>query len=138
VVAELGASAIANLFHGNPMPTLPAERIDPAAAAQADQSANPVIRLVTLPTAPPDKLATPSYPPVYDEEDRPGEVNVKCTITVRGAPTGCTLLREQGGRHFADAVMAWLGSGAVRYRPGIASGRIVPEARHYHVRFEPP
>jgi len=136
-VAALGASVVVHIFGGNPMPSLPPERIDPAQAAQADVASNPLVKLVALPPAHPDALPKPKYPAVYAEQERPGQVRVGCTITTRGTPSACQILDEHGGARFANSVITWLQSGDVRYRPGIDAGRIVPTPREYKVRFVP-
>jgi len=137
VAAALGSAVVAQLFNGNPLPTVPPARIDPQEAAQADRAPNPLVKLVMLPPEPAEKLAKPSYPPVDAEADRPGQVSVKCTITVLGEPAGCVVLDQHGGSRFTRSVMQWLDSGNVRYRPAITAGRIVPEPRRYTVSFVP-
>jgi len=115
----------------------PASRVDPAEAAQLDQAPDAPRRLATLPPARPEKLAAPTYPIVEEAVARPGRVEVGCIITPHGLPDRCHVQRELGGEQFTDAVLAWLKSGAVRYRPHVAHGEPVAEARDYRVRFEP-
>lgn len=136
-VAALGAAVVGRIFGGDAAPSLPPARVDPEAAAQADTATNPLVKLVTLPPARAEQLPKPSYPPAYAELARPGQVSVNCTITLHGTPSGCAVLDERGGQHFADAVINWLQSGEVRYRPGIDAGRFVPAKLRYQVRFQP-
>jgi hypothetical protein len=115
----------------------PAQRVDVAAADAIDDAPDAPVRLAQLPRAAPADLVLPEYPPVADDLQKPGRVNVGCTITVRGKPSDCAVTREVGGRGFADAVLTWLHSGEVRYRPHLEHGRPVPESRLYDVKFVP-
>ncbi len=115
----------------------PAERVDANAAAGIDDAGDAVTRLATLPKAAPEKLAVPAYPEVAAELDRPGRVAVGCTISIRGEPTDCQVRAHAGGTSFVRAVLDWLHSGAVRYKPHFLHGKAVPEARLYKVKFEP-
>jgi hypothetical protein len=114
-----------------------AARVDPGEAAELDHARNGDVRLAVLPPAPAAKLAVPAYPPRDEEINRPGRVDVGCVITPRGLPAGCQVQRQEGGETFAHAVMSWLNSGEVRYRPSIVAGRLAAEPRDYKVRFEP-
>jgi hypothetical protein len=114
-----------------------AARIDPAVAAQVDRVPDAEVRLAAVPPAPPAKLAVPAYPPQAEAAEQPGRVDVGCVITARGLPSGCQVQRQQGGQSFAQAVLSWLQSGTVRYRPSVAEGHPTAEARQYKVRFEP-
>ncbi len=115
----------------------PAERIDPSDAAVADHSQNAAFVLATLPRAKANKLAVPVYPAQLAAEERAGRVDVGCVITETGLPSGCQVQREEGGHSFSHAVMNWLKSGSVRYRPSVVDGQPAAEPRDYKVRFEP-
>ncbi|MEJ0047853.1 MAG: energy transducer TonB [Rhodospirillales bacterium] len=116
---------------------VPAERVDAAAANALDEGPDAPLRLARLPPATPAKLALPVYPPVAEAREIPGRVNVGCTITVHGLPSDCAVTRHIGGHGFADAVLSWLHSGEVRYRPHLVRGTPVPESRLYDVKFLP-
>jgi Gram-negative bacterial TonB protein C-terminal len=116
---------------------VPAERVDVAAADAIDDAPDAPIRLARLPPAPPAKLALPEYPPVAEDLQEPGRVDVGCTITVRGVPSDCAVTRRVGAAIFAHSVIDWLHSGEVRYRPHLVRGHPVPEARRYDVKFVP-
>ena len=116
---------------------VPAERVDVAAADAIDDAPDAPIRLAMLPPAAPAKLVVPEYPPIAEDLDQPGRVNVGCIITVRGEPADCSVTRRLGGPAFATAVLDWLHSGEVRYRPHLVHGHPVPESRLYDVKFVP-
>jgi hypothetical protein len=82
-------------------------------------------------------LALPEYPPIAEDLQVPGRVDVGCTITVRGEPSDCAVTRHVGAVMFATSVLSWLHSGEVRYRPHLVHGHPVPEARRYDVKFVP-
>jgi hypothetical protein len=114
-----------------------AERVDPKVAASLDKAPDAPYRLATLPPAPADKLAVPSYPPRKEALDQPGRVDVGCLITPRGVPSDCQVQKQIGGHSFSHSVLAWLNGGSVRYRPGVVAGHPVAEPRNYQVKFEP-
>jgi hypothetical protein len=114
-----------------------AERVDPGEAAQLDHASDAPRRLAALKAAQGATLAVPSYPVTEAEFDRAGRVDVGCIITMRGRPADCRVQRQAGGAHFASAVLDWLNSGVVRYRPHLVHGEPVAEPRDYKVRFEP-
>ena len=116
---------------------VPAERVDVAAADAIDDAPDAPARLARLPPAPKAKLALPEYPPIAEDLDQPGRVDVGCTITVRGEPSDCAVTRQVGAFMFAQSVLSWLHSGEVRYRPHLEHGHPVPEARRYDVKFVP-
>jgi hypothetical protein len=116
---------------------VPAARVDVAAADAIDDAPDAPIRLARLPAAPPAKLALPEYPPIAEDLQVPGRVDVGCTITVRGEPSDCAVTRHVGAVMFATSVLSWLHSGEVRYRPHLVHGHPVPEARRYDVKFVP-
>ena len=116
---------------------VPAARVDVAAADAIDDAPDAPLRLARLPAAPKAKLALPEYPPIAEDLQQPGRVDVGCTITVRGEPSDCAVTRHVGAVMFANSVMSWLRSGEVRYRPHLVHGRPVPEARRYDVKFVP-
>jgi hypothetical protein len=115
----------------------PAERVDAAVAEAIDESPDASAKLARLPAAAPARLALPAYPAAAEAYERPGQVNVGCTITVRGEPANCAVTRHVGGHGFAESVLTWLHSGSVRYRPHLVQGRPVPEPHLYDVKFEP-
>jgi hypothetical protein len=133
IVTQLTVPGMARLMAAD----APAQRVDVAAADAIDDAPDAPIRLALLPAAAPAKLALPEYPPVAEDLDQPGRVNVGCTITVRGEPSNCSVTRRLGGPAFATAVLDWLHSGEVRYRPHLVHGHPVPEARLYDVKFVP-
>jgi hypothetical protein len=116
---------------------LPAARVDVAEAVKVSDAPDAPQRLAELSPADPAKLALPAYPPAAEAMERPGLVDVGCVITVRGEPDKCQVTKHVGGHGFADSVMTWLHSGAVRYRPHLVHGQPVPEAHRYDVTFVP-
>jgi len=122
---------------GHMQADVPAERVDVAAADAIDDAPDAPLRLSRLPPAPKAKLALPEYPPIAEDLEQPGRVDVGCTITVRGEPSDCAVTRHVGAVIFAQSVLSWLHSGEVRYRPHLVHGHPVPEARRYDVKFVP-
>jgi hypothetical protein len=136
--AEVGRLIVpASASHRDLPAYRPAERIDPTDAASADRASDAAFVLATVKRAPASPLAVPAYPTQLADEDRPGRVDVGCVISQRGLPSGCEVQRQEGGRSFAHAVMSWLRSGNVRYRPSVVDGQPAAEPRDYKVRFEP-
>lgn len=83
------------------------------------------------------KGGTPTFPVVYDES-RPGQVTVRCTIETNGAPTGCSVLSQEGGSAFGESVQAWLRSGRVRFAPIVSDGQPVSRVQSWTIDFSPP
>jgi protein TonB len=81
----------------------------------------------------------PSYPPAYEDAERPGQVTVDCVIEMNGYPSGCRIVHAAGGEAFAAETLRWLtGPGHPIYRPALQGG--VPQRMEHQwvVTFEPP
>jgi hypothetical protein len=79
----------------------------------------------------------PSYPLDYVRDGRFGEVSVTCVIESTGEPQNCRVRDYIGGRRFAEAVVNWLNSGTVRFKPAVHEGIPVAQERHWHIVFPP-
>lgn len=79
----------------------------------------------------------PSYPLDYVRDGRFGEVSVTCLIESTGEPQNCRVRDYIGGRRFAEAVVNWLNTGNVRFKPAIHEGIAVAQERHWHIAFPP-
>jgi hypothetical protein len=132
VVTRLSVPQVSSAFDD-----APAQRVDADVAAAVNAAPDDTARLAQLPPAEPAKLAVPNYPAVAADLQMPGRVRVGCVITVRGEPANCQVTHRVGTPSFATAVMQWLHSGEVRYRPHLVHGAPVPEAHAYDVRFVP-
>jgi hypothetical protein len=68
----------------------------------------------------------------------PGKMQVDCMIQISGVPTDCRQVSENGGSDVSGVILAWLGSGAIRYSPAIKNGHPVKERRVLTVNFREP
>lgn len=85
---------------------------------------------VNLPALPPRMIfASPAA------TRKPGSIDVDCKIGLDGIPTDCRKVADHGGGEVSDTILAWLGSGAIRYSPAIKDGRKVVARRVLTVNF---
>ena len=68
----------------------------------------------------------------------PGQMQVDCMIQTSGVPTDCRRLSEHGAADVSGVILAWLGSGAIRYSPATKNGHPVKERRVLTVNFREP
>ncbi len=106
--------------HAAPAPYVPTKPAPVAAPQVTGPSSGPVST----------GGSKPDFPEQYLEEGREGHVVVTCDIEADGRPTGCTLGNVTGGSGFGSAVLNWLRSGRVKYRPAMANGQPVRSAGH--------
>jgi hypothetical protein len=65
----------------------------------------------------------------------PGDVHADCKIGTDGIPTDCRQISHTGTQAEADAILAWLPSGGIRYTPKQKDGHPVAERRVLTVKF---
>ena len=65
----------------------------------------------------------------------PGDVHADCEIGTDGIPTDCRQISHTGTQAEADAILAWLPSGGIRYTPKQKDGRPIAERRVLTVKF---
>jgi hypothetical protein len=120
----------------SPPPPPPAK---PAAARPAVTASPPppVSPTDREPSYQPVAGGSPPYPSDYVRDGRPGEVSLTCLILASGEPQNCRVADYIGGRRFAEAVVKWLNTGQVRFRPAVRGGHPVAEERHWHITFAP-
>jgi hypothetical protein len=69
------------------------------------------------------------------ETHAPGDVHADCKIGLDGIPTDCRQISHSGTQQEADAILAWLPSGGIRYTPAQKDGHPVAERRVLTVKF---
>jgi hypothetical protein len=65
----------------------------------------------------------------------PGDVHADCKIGTDGIPTDCRQISHTGTQAEADAILAWLPSGGIRYTPKQKDGHLIAERRVLTVKF---
>jgi hypothetical protein len=65
----------------------------------------------------------------------PGSIQVDCRIGLDGVPSDCRKVADKGAADVSESILAWLGSGAIRYSPGMKDGHKVAERRVLTVNF---
>jgi hypothetical protein len=70
-----------------------------------------------------------------DATRKPGSIDVDCRIGLDGIPSDCRKVADHGGGEVSDTILAWLGSGAIRYAPTVKDGRKVVARRVLSVNF---
>jgi hypothetical protein len=68
----------------------------------------------------------------------PGKMQVDCLIQTSGVPRDCHQVSATGAGQVSGAILAWLGSGAIRYGAAEKNGRKVEERRLLTVNFRQP
>jgi hypothetical protein len=70
-----------------------------------------------------------------DAARKPGSVQADCKIGLDGVPSDCRKVAEKGAAEVSDTILAWLGSGAIRYSPAEKNGHKIVERRILTVNF---
>jgi hypothetical protein len=115
-------------------------------ATHEDSDAPPKPRTVILPASaqisfapyqgvklPVQKLHMYSISPTSPRP--PGDVHADCKIGTDGIPTDCRQISHTGTQAEADAILAWLPSGGIRYTPKQKDGHLIAERRVLTVKF---
>lgn len=89
---------------------------------------------VTLPTEQPRMI----FLPPGTSQHVPGQMKVDCLIQANGVPKDCKQVNIAGRAEVAQAILSWLGSGAIRYSPAVKDGKKVDERRVLTVNFRQP